>query len=204
MLRPEEEKPIDGDVAPPKKPLTKAEIQSADATVSNLFRDDIAKARTQEQKVALVENLLTTAKAELERANRYALLNKAAELAASFGKSKLLSDSLDSADEIQFSPGVWVDNLGVLASKKPEDIEAVFDKIDTLVQKCYDADDYDSANKLAGTLLSFAGIAKRPGPTQSSKGEGSGVCGCKQRLQETRRLRLGWCWRRAPMTPTPT
>ena len=36
----------------------------------------------------------------------------------------------------------------------------MFDEVDAIIQVCFDADDYDSANKLAGLLPTFARIAK--------------------------------------------
>ena len=75
-------KPVAGDGAStsPKLLFSKQQIQQAEVTVNDLFKDDITKARTPQQEVALIEKLLTTAKAEQEQATRYALLKKAAEL----------------------------------------------------------------------------------------------------------------------------
>ena len=192
----EEEKPIAGDGAAPKKAearkrLTKEEIQQAEAVVNDLFKDDVANARTPQQKVALADKLLTTAKAEQERANRYALLKKAAELAASVGNTKLTLHNLDLLDEIQFSPDVWVENLSILASKKPDDVGAVFDKVDALIRKCYTLDDYDSAKKLAGLLPTFAKIAKSPDFQNRAKARVSEVSECRRRFQEARRCGSG-------------
>lgn len=74
-------------------------LRSAEATVSEVYKGELAAARMPADKVKLAEKLLAAAKAEKDGAGKHALLTRAGELAAGGGAPKLAMEAVDALVE---------------------------------------------------------------------------------------------------------
>ena len=79
-------------------PPDAATVKEALVTVNEVYRNDIAKAKTADERASIVGNLIAAAKEEKDATARFALLSKAQDVAAEGGDYDGASAALDAMD----------------------------------------------------------------------------------------------------------
>ena len=136
-------------VAPPNAD----QIKQADATINDLYRKQLVHPN----KDLSLQLLKMAQESKDDLPSQYALFRKSIEIGAATGDSQTLysaMDALEATFDLNTVP-IWVEALEPL-SKKAD----VSDKITAVIDKAYQADDYDSAAKLANLWLASARSAK--------------------------------------------
>jgi hypothetical protein len=157
---------------PPRIPVPDADaLDEANQLVEDTFRDQREQAKSRDEKIAFVENILDAAdKTEKDHAGRFVLLRTARDVAAEVGDLQLsmnAADRLVSEFEVE-DYEVKIDALQQLG-KALESADAVGEfatYAEPVARQAGEHDEYDAALALAGLLLN---LAKEKRATESVK-----------------------------------
>lgn len=172
--------------APPRLPkgVDAAALKKAEDAVNSLFKDDLANARTPQQRAELAAKLLQTAKdTRDDPASQFVLLRKAAELAAIAGDAGTAFAAIEQLDAVVDTLPIWAGTLDTL-SKNSKTASRAADKADSLIDRAYGKDDYDPASRLAGIMLAAARTARDPALLRAATARASEVAAAQAEFKK--------------------
>jgi hypothetical protein len=133
-------------------------IQTAEATVKDSIKDELAAAKTTPKREKLVGKLLQLADdSHADRATQFVLLRKAAEMGAALGEARLVIDPMSELEALVKDPApAWNEVLAALDTHRPiQDAALLTNKLNSLIRRAIDKDDYDAAIKDCNILMAI-------------------------------------------------
>ncbi len=140
-----------------------AAVKQATEAMNELFKSDFAAAKSPSQRAKLAKQLLQVAEdTKDDRASQYVLLRKSADLATAAGQADGAFAAIEQLAAIlgMSVQGISIETLDALNRQAKADHAALAKRAEPLIEKSLDADDYDSAVRLATVMVAAARSAK--------------------------------------------
>ena len=141
-------------------------LRMAAAAVQEVYRDELARAKTSEQKRRLAEKLLGAGTDERNNAPRFALWSLARDTAANAGDFATACRAIDQLDSAYQIDRIQMKSEAALAASRAlptaESRVAFVHQVDPLVREAALVDRYDSALRVAELGLSTAKLSSDP------------------------------------------
>lgn len=133
-------------------------IETAEATVKDSIADDLAAAKTPAKREKLAKKLLQmAADSGTDKASRFVLLRKAAEMAAALGEGQLAVDAMSGLEAMVQDPSpTWNSVFAAIDIRHPiQDPTLLTNKLISLIRRAIGKDDYDTAIKDCNLLFAI-------------------------------------------------
>ena len=151
------------DQAPPPQKIPvpdAAALKDASKLVNEIYSDDLAKAKSIDQKQALAKAMIDAAAQEKNPARNHALLTKAMEIACDAGDMDLASNAIDKLDAVFWYGALQAraDAAKVIAknARQPGQLHKLAVQACRIIDAAVIADRYDLADSLSEIALTSA------------------------------------------------
>jgi hypothetical protein len=161
------------------------QLAATEQAVNELYKADLANAKTPQDRSALARKLIQTSETEEKPEVKFVLARKGAELAASAGDTQTTFAGMNSVEAISDDPlPVWTSCLEILLAHNPDDPVPPSGKIETLISDATVKDDYATAAKLVALLSTAAKISREPSQMATAKAKAGEVAAAKDEYKK--------------------
>jgi hypothetical protein len=156
------------------------QIAATELTVNDLYKTDLASAKTPQQKADLARKMVQVGASETKSDVKFVLARKGAELAASAGNTQLTFAGMSGVEAAcDDSLPIWIDCLEILLAHSPDDVVPPSEKIDSLISDAVAKDNFVAAAKLASMSGAIARLTKDPSQLMAAKFKATEVAAAK-------------------------
>jgi len=138
-------------------------VRQAEEGINDLFKSELAEAKTSSKRADLAKQLLQTGKdTKDDLASQFVLFRKAAELAATGGDVETALAAVEELETVfrMDAQPLAVEVLEISSRQAKVDHRALAKRAEPLIDKSLAADDFDAAAKLATIMVNSARSAK--------------------------------------------